>query len=159
MARQEWPRRNAQGTTKAIKENDGEGDDVRGETWTYDWRHKGSFNNADHRPLLVGSRFECNRNEDSASPSPDARMPSCPPLHIANPNAPQSLDDASVAPSRSYGGRRFRALRRRGVLVVHVHMKPVHCNVVVDPWGSLIPREPERGGHREGVWAVAAKKC
>jgi hypothetical protein len=30
--------------------------------------------------------------------------------------------------------------------------------VVVDPWGSLIPRAPERGGQREGVWAVAAKK-
>ena len=106
-----------------------------------------------------GPCFECNRIEDSAPPSPDARMPSCPPLHIANPNVPQSLDDASVAPSRSYGGRRFRALRRRVVLVVHVLLKPVHCNVVVDPWGSLIPREPERGGHREGVWAVAAKKC
>jgi len=32
---------------------------MRKRDWTFDWRHKESFNNADHRLLhLVGSRFE-----------------------------------------------------------------------------------------------------
>jgi hypothetical protein len=85
------------GTTKAIKLKDGEGCCEK-ETRTYDWRHKDSFNIADHRQRSLGGVLVSSATERQCTLSPDARMPSCPPLHIANPNVPQSLDDASVGP-------------------------------------------------------------
>lgn len=71
-------------------------------------------------------------------------MPSCPPLHIANPNVPQSLDDASVGPvTVTAGGDSELWVRGTGVVFTYF-LKPVHCNVVVDPWGSLKQKNPER---------------
>lgn len=102
---QERPRRKTQ---RYNNQGDQERESREGyekEDWTYDWRHKDSFNNADQAPGGVGALLVSSATKRGLC-TILLQMPACPwpPLHMANPNVPQSLEmheGASLAPSRS----------------------------------------------------------